>query len=67
MWMDMRGLGLEDRELQQFMEQEANVIGDPGCEYGSCGKGFYRLQIAASEEKIIRMLEQMKKAYVRRS
>ncbi len=67
LWMDMRGLGLEDRELQQFMEQEANVIGDPGCEYGSCGKGFYRLQIAASEEKIIRMLEQMKKAYVRRS
>ena len=65
LWMDMRGLGLEDEELKQFMEQQANVIGDPGSEYGNCGKGFYRLQIAAPEEKIRQMLKQLEKAYRR--
>ena len=63
LWMDMRGLGLDDLALQRFMEQEANVGGDLGREYGIFGEGFYRLQIAASEEKIRRMLSQMKKAY----
>ena len=66
LWMDMRALGLEDADLQYFMEQEANVIGDPGREYGDCGKGFYRLQIATSEEKIYSMLVQIKIAYVER-
>ena len=61
LWMDMCALGLEDADLQYFMEQEANVIGDPGREYGDCGKGFYRLQ--TSEEKIYSMLVQIKKAY----
>lgn len=63
--MDMRGLGFDEEELQQFMERQANVIGDPGNEYGSCGRGFYRLQIAAQEKTIRQMLEQMKKAYER--
>lgn len=63
LWLDMRGLRLDDMALQCFMEQEANVVGDPGREYGIFGEGFYRLQIAASEEKIHRMLIQMKKAY----
>ncbi|MDO4308191.1 MAG: aminotransferase class I/II-fold pyridoxal phosphate-dependent enzyme [Eubacteriales bacterium] len=63
LWMDMHALGLDDAALQYFMEQEANVIGDPGREYGNCGKGFYRLQIAAPEEKIHCMLVQIKKAY----
>ena len=65
LWMDMRGLGFDEEELQQFMERQANVIGDPGNEYGSCGRGFYRLQIAAQEKTIRQMLEQMKKAYER--
>lgn len=63
LWLDMRALGLDDVSLQHFMEQEANVFGDPGREYGTGGEGFYRLQIAATEEKIRRMLIQMKKAY----
>lgn len=63
LWLDMGALGLDAVSLQYFMEQEANVIGDPGREYGTGGEGFYRLQIAAPEEKIRRMLAQMKKAY----
>lgn len=63
LWMDMRGLGFDDGKLQKFMEQQANVVGDPGSEYGSCGKGFYRLQIATQEKKIRQMLKQIEKAY----
>ena len=65
LWLDMGSMGMDDEALQDFMEQEANVVGDPGIEYGSLGKGFYRIQIAAPEEKICKMLEQMEKAYMR--
>lgn len=58
-WLDCRGLKMDDRKLQAFMEEEAFLFADPGAEYGPEGQGFYRLNLAAPSyiiEKMIRNL-----------
>ena len=58
-WMDCRGLGMNDQQLQTFMEEQAFLYADPGEEYGPGGSGFYRINLAvtkASMEQVVRNL-----------
>lgn len=65
-WMDCRKLGLDDRQLKDFMEQNALLFADPGEEYGPGGNGFYRLNLATSTQQIETMLTNLNSAVMRR-
>ncbi len=45
-WLDCRGLGLDDRQLRIFMRKKAKVGLDDGYIFGSGGSGFQRINIA---------------------
>lgn len=57
-WLDCRGLGLSDAELQTFFEK-AGICGDPGIEYGPEGSGFYRWNLGTTKEKIQLALDRL--------
>jgi cysteine-S-conjugate beta-lyase len=45
-WLDCRGLGLDDRSLKKFMIEKARVGLDDGFLFGEGGSGFERMNIA---------------------
>jgi len=45
-WLDCRGLGMDDMELRAFMREEARVGLDDGFLFGAGGSGFQRMNIA---------------------
>ncbi|MEC7814642.1 MAG: PatB family C-S lyase [Pseudomonadota bacterium] len=61
MWLDCRGLGLDDAELKRFFIEDAGVGLNPGLTFGQPGSGFMRLNIGcprATLEAVIRQLAQ---------
>ncbi len=60
LWADFRRLGLSDSELQERMEKDAGILGDPGWEYGPGGSGFYRFNIAVPHSVVPVFLERIK-------
>jgi len=59
-WLDCRGLGLNTRELKDFMIKKAKVGLDNGSIFGQGGEGFQRLNIACPRktlEKGLRRIE----------
>ena len=53
MWLDCRGLGMTQKELNTFMVQEAKLAMNPGTLFGEEGAGFMRLN-AATPRAILR-------------
>ncbi len=49
MWLDMRSLGLDDEELDKFLNK-CGIIQDPGFWFGEGGKGFARLNVACPRD-----------------
>ncbi len=45
-WMDFRGLGLDQQELERFLHFEAQLFLDEGYIFGEEGSGFERMNIA---------------------
>lgn len=45
-WLDCRGMGLNDPDLRNFMRQKARVGLDDGYLFGAGGSGFQRMNIA---------------------
>ena len=45
-WLDCRGLGMDDTELRNFMREKARVGLDDGFLFGAAGAGFQRMNIA---------------------
>ena len=46
LWLDCRGLGLDDMALRDFMRTQAKVGLDDGFLFGAGGSGFQRMNIA---------------------
>ena len=63
LWLDMRGLGLECRELERVNHEEARLFFDEGYIFGSQGECFERWNIACPERYIHGALERMKRVY----
>lgn len=61
-WMDFRKLRLSEKELQEFLVNKVNVLGDPGNEYGPGGSGFYRFNIATPRRNIAAFMENLRTA-----
>lgn len=66
-WLDCRGLGLSDRELQDFFVREAKVGMNPGISFGANGSGFMRLNLGSPRGVIAAALERVAQALARRT
>lgn len=67
LWLDCRGLGMNDDELERFFVHEAKVGLNPGTVFGTGGSGFMRMNIGAPRSVIRTALEQIKEALARRA
>ncbi len=62
LWLDCRGLGLDDKELQNFMREKARVGFDDGFMFGLGGSGFQRMNIACPRSLLREALGRIEKA-----
>ncbi len=62
LWLDCRGLGLSDKELEKFMVEKANLWLDGGTMFGPEGAGFQRINIAYPKQTLEKALHQLKAA-----
>ena len=65
-WLDCRGLGLDDRALQEFFVREAKLGLNSGVSFGDAGSGFMRLNIGTSYEMIREAMERLYRACKKR-
>jgi len=61
-WLDMRALGLDPKELQEYLVDEAQLGLNYGHWFGRQGGGFVRMNIATQRENIERALKQLEDA-----
>ena len=61
-WMDFRGLGLTEPELEHFIVHEAKLWLDAGAVFGAAGEGFERINIACPRSTLNQALCQLEEA-----
>jgi len=59
MWLDFRSFGLNRKELESFMTQEAELFLDEGYIFGEQGVGFERINIACPTFALREALERL--------
>jgi len=63
LWLDCRGLGLSDVDLQRFFVDEAGLGLSAGTVFGQGGSGFMRLNIGAPRAEILAAIRQLVTAW----
>lgn len=63
LWLDFRGTGLTDEEIENKMTNEAKIWLDGGNMFGTLGERFQRINVALPREKLKWALEQIEKAF----
>lgn len=58
-WVDFRGLGMDEKELEDFMLHKAHLYLDEGYIFGQGGEGFERFNLALPRCELKRALEQL--------
>ena len=61
-WLDCRALGMDARNLKNFMIKKAKVCLDDGPLFGPGGEGFQRLNIACPRALLNQGLQRIEKA-----
>jgi cystathionine beta-lyase len=59
-WLDCRGLGMSDEQLDVFIKEKAHLALSPGHIFGNSGRGFQRMNIGCSRvllEQGLQLLE----------
>ena len=59
MWLDFRYLGMEHKELQQFMAEKAGIGFSSGTDFGELGQGFMRMNIATPRKNVMQAMKQL--------
>jgi cystathionine beta-lyase len=62
LWLDCRGLKLDDKGLSDFMKSDCKVGLDDGSMFGAGGSGFERMNIACPRPLLKEALERIEKA-----
>ncbi len=62
-WLDCRGMGMTDEELDEFFSQKARVWLDPGVHSGEEGSGFMRLNLGSPRSIIEEALGRIEAAW----
>lgn len=63
LWVDFRGTGLSDREINKKILEEAKVAVDLGEWFGEEGKGFARFNLACPRTIVVEALNRLKKVF----
>ncbi len=63
MWLDCRGMGMDDRELESFFVFEAKLGLNTGVSFGEAGSGFMRLNIGTSQEVLEIAMVRLRNSY----
>lgn len=66
LWLDARGLHLDDAALRQFFIDDCGLGLNPGRDYGPGGAGFMRLNFGAPRARIMAALDAIEVALHRR-
>ena len=66
-WLDFTALGLDAKQLERFLVQEARIAANPGHWFGREGAGFVRINIACPRSLLIQALENLAQAVDRRA
>lgn len=61
-WVDFRGLGLPEEELEELIVKRANLWLDGGAMFGRAGTGFERFNVACPRSILEQALRQLKEA-----
>jgi cystathionine beta-lyase len=64
-WLDCRGLGLDNPSLRSFMREKAKVGLDDGFLFGAAGSGFERMNIACPRPILAEALQRIEEAVVK--
>ncbi len=67
MWLDFRQWGMTQKELSDFLVNEAYLGLNDGAYFGSEGQGFMRLNLGTSRRVIAAAMKQLKEAYEKRN
>ena len=62
LWLDFRGLGLTEKELEELVVKKAKLWLDRGAVFGAEGRGFERINIACPRSTLKQALDQLKNA-----
>lgn len=65
LWLDFRELGMEVKQLESFLVQEARIASNPGHWFGREGAGFARFNIACPRSILVQALENLEAAIIR--
>ena len=65
LWLDCRGLGMEDKELQRFFIEQAGLGLSAGSVFGEQGRGYMRINLATSPTIMTRAMQQLRMALAR--
>lgn len=65
-WLDCRGMGLDQQELVSFFVDEARLALNDGAMFGLGGEGFMRLNVGAPRSVVEEALKRISEAYERR-
>lgn len=66
-WLDCRNLGLNSKELLEFMVHKAKIGLNDGATFGLSGEGFLRINIACPRAILIEGLRRMERAILWKS
>ena len=61
-WVDMRGLGMNGLELQNFIRFKARLALDDGFAFGAGGEGFQRVNLACARSMVVEAVDRLEKA-----
>lgn len=61
-WLDCSALGLEGKDLEEFMVQKAKIAFCAGYEFGEVGKSFVRMNVSCPRSILKKALEQLEVA-----
>ena len=58
-WMDFSAFGLSHKQLEEIMEQEAQVFLDEGYIFGDEGRGYERISLGAPTKTLMEAMERL--------
>lgn len=62
LWIDFRQTGWDERKISDVLQRDAGVWLNNGSSFGSCGRGFQRMNLACSKDYLARGLEKIRAA-----
>ena len=64
-WWDCRKLGLDYKELEKFMKEDALLFLDEGYIFGKEAEGFERINLACPKDILEKALNRLYNAYLK--